>query len=275
MNGSYITVNNKRFFLRSGGKGVPVVLLHGFGEDGEIWRYQWEALAKQYQVLVPDLPGSGVSDPIEDMSMEGNAAWVRALVQTVLPNQNEPKRIILIGHSMGGYITLAFAEKYPSLLNGFGLFHSTAMADTDEKKQARRKSIGFIRAHGSGPFIAQSVPNLFGSRFRTENAAAVDDCIERYSRLSPDTLIAWYEAMIQRPNRESVLKMAGCPVLFIAGREDKAVTFADIVKQCHLPAVSDVYVLESAGHMGMFEEKEKSLAALEQFLHTVTLPALS
>lgn len=275
MNCEHITVNSKRIYLRSAGAGTPVLLLHGFGEDGEIWRHHWDAIAAKHHVLVPDLPGSGQSAAIEDMSMEGMADCMHALLDATLPNQSGGKSIIVIGHSMGGYITLAFAEKYPAVLKGFGLFHSTAYPDTAEKKEARKKSIAFIESHGSGPFIRQSTPNLFADPFRTNNAAQVEDMITRYSPFDPASLVAYYEAMIARPSRTDVLKNAGCPVLFIAGKQDKAVSYADILEQCHLPAVSELCVLESAGHMGMFEEPEKCRKALQDFLTTVTLPALA
>lgn len=275
MNSRYITVNNKRIYLRSAGSGTPVLLLHGFGEDGEIWRDQWESIAAGFEVLVPDLPGSGHSAAIDDMSMEGIADCMHALLEAAVPNQTGGKRIIVIGHSMGGYITLALAEKYPAELKGFGLFHSTAYPDSAEKKEARRKSIAFIESHGSAPFIRQSIPNLFADRFRTNNAATVEELIVRYSDFDPRSLVAYYEAMINRPSRTDVLKNAGCPVLFIAGKQDKAVSYADVLEQCHLPAVAEWCVLESAGHMGMFEEREKCRGALQHFLTTVTLPAIA
>lgn len=275
MKREHITVNNKRIYLRSAGSGTPVMLLHGFAEDGEIWRNHWDAIAEKHQVLVPDLPGSGQSAAIEDMSMEGMADYMHELLQATLPNQSSGKSIIVIGHSMGGYITLAFAEKYPAVLKGFGLFHSTAYPDSAEKKEARRKSIAFIESHGSAPFIRQSIPNLFADPFRTNHAAAVEEMIVRYSDFDPVSLVAYYEVMIARPSRTGVLKNAGCPVLFIAGKQDKAVSYADILEQCHLPAVSELCILESAGHMGMFEETDKCRQALLDFLTTVTLPAIT
>jgi pimeloyl-ACP methyl ester carboxylesterase len=209
---------------------------------------------------------------IENMSIEGLADCVKEIVDhellKALPPSGEKGLggAIIIGHSMGGYITLALAAKYPDLLQGFGLFHSTAFADSDEKKTARRRSIEFMQTHGSDEFIRQSTPNLFTEAYRIKNNAILEDMIARYSNFDPLALIAYYEAMIQRPDRTAVLKSFNKPILFIIGKNDKAIPFEDSMKQCHLPQLASVQILEKAAHMGMWEEKEKSSQALLSFL---------
>ena len=115
------------------GNGPVVMLVHGFGETAAIWDRIIQHLTG-FSWIIPDLPGSGRSGLIEDMSMEGMA---ESLLD-ILDNENLSD-CIMIGHSMGGYITLAFAEKYESRLRGIGLFHSTAYADSEEKKETRRR----------------------------------------------------------------------------------------------------------------------------------------
>lgn len=252
------------------GKGDPVVLVHGFGEDSDVWKYQVEKLAEKFQVILPDLPGSGNSAMIPDMSIEGMAECVQQVIRHELPYLNETVAIkpfpIVIGHSMGGYITLALAEKSGNRLRAFGLFHSSAFPDSEEKKTTRRRSIEFIQTHGSYDFIRQSTPNLFTEETRMKNNAMVEEMINRYGNFNPAALIAYYEAMIQRPNRTSVLQSFDKPVLFIIGKHDKAIPFDDSMKQCHLPEVASVHILENAAHMGMWEEQEKSSQALLSFL---------
>ena len=124
---------DKKVLYRVSGSGFPVVFVHGFGEDGEVWKNQVDYLKDKAMLIIPDLPGSGQSEMIDDMSMVGMAECVKALVDF----ENIDK-FTLLGHSMGGYISLAFAEKYPGMLNAFGLIHSTAYADTEEKKNTRR-----------------------------------------------------------------------------------------------------------------------------------------
>ena len=108
------------------GKGLPVVLIHGFAEDATVWRFQVDHLKDNYRLIVPDLPGSGQSTILkkERISMEDYAACIK----TILAAENI-EQCVMIGHSMGGYITLAFADKYPAQLQSFGLFHSSAYPD--------------------------------------------------------------------------------------------------------------------------------------------------
>ena len=127
---------DKKIFYSVSGSGNPVMLIHGFGEDGTVWKNQVQHLENNYCVIVPDLPGSGKSELVDDMSMEGMAACLKGLIdQEISDNASLKNGISIIGHSMGGYITLALAEKYKELVNGFGLFHSSAFADSDEKKR--------------------------------------------------------------------------------------------------------------------------------------------
>ncbi len=260
-----ISIKNKQLFYKVYGSGKPVVLLHGFAEDYDVWRYQIEALSKTYLVSVPDLPGSGQSDAMTDMSIEGLADAVRSIIE-----QEAREEVTIIGHSMGGYVTLAIAEKYPQLLNGFGLFHSTAFADTEEKKATRRRNITFIQTHGSHEFIKQSTPNLFTEAYRIKNKVILEEMIARYSSFEPQSLVAYYEAMILRPDRTAVLQSTRKPVLSIIGKQDKAVTFEDSMKQCHLPQMASIHILENSAHMGMWAEKEQSSQALLSFLQQTT-----
>lgn len=266
MTGKYLRLQNKQVFYTVLGAGKPVVLVHGFAEDSDVWRHQLAALAQHYLLIIPDLPGSGGSDLLEDMSIEGMAECVKKILDQELPNQKEENSIIMIGHSMGGYITLAFAEKYAGWLQGFGLFHSTAFADSEEKKTARRRSIEFMQKNGSEEFIKQSTPNLFTEAYRIKNGDKVAAMIARYSNFEQQALVAYYEAMIQRPNRTAVLRSFGKPILFIIGKNDKAIPFEDSMKQCHIPQVATVEILDASAHMGMWEEKEKTNQVLLSFL---------
>jgi pimeloyl-ACP methyl ester carboxylesterase len=261
-----IVIQNNKIFYKVTGHGQPVVLIHGFAEDGDVWKYQIDELSKNYQLIIPDLPGSGKSAMIADMSIEGLADCVKQIIEHEIP-VNIPS--VVIGHSMGGYISLALVDKHPELFHAFGLFHSTAYADSDEKKTARQRSIAFILTHGSYGFLKQSTPNLFSENYRTINSVAVDNMIEQYSGFDPAALIAYYQAMIQRPDRRGLLPPFNKPILFIIGRHDKAVSFEDSIQQSCLPQLSYFHLLEDSAHMGMWEEPEKSSAALAAFLQDV------
>ncbi|MBK6937731.1 MAG: alpha/beta hydrolase [Chitinophagaceae bacterium] len=259
-----IIFKDKRIYYKTSGNGKPVMLLHGFGEDGDIWQKQAEFLAINYKVIVPDLPGSGNSELADDMSIEGMAEVVKTILE-----KEALAPCPVIGHSMGGYITLALAEKYPQLLSAFGLFHSTSYDDSEEKKATRRKAIEFIYNHGSYEFLKTAIPNLFASASGTTMSAVIAALIEKGKKIRKEALITYYEAMIARPDRTTVLRNATVPVLFVIGEYDGAVPPADSLQQSHLSPIADVHILSDAGHMGMLEEVERTNHLMERFLNFV------
>jgi len=271
------TLNYKShlIFYRVVGKGKPVIFIHGFGEDGNVWKNQIDFLKDsvpgdraRFQMIIPDLPGSGGSEMIEDMSMEGMADVIKNIIDTEFPKtpSNGGFKGSLIGHSMGGYITLAFAEKYPQYLNGLALFPSTAFPDTEEKKLARQKGIRFIQEHGAFEFLKTSSYNLFSPLSKEKIPKLIDEFIYSLRNFKGDALVSYYEAMMRRPDRTSIIKNLQIPMLFIAGKYDNAVPLNDVLKQCHLPEISYFHILAESGHMGMIEEPEKCNKILNEYL---------
>jgi pimeloyl-ACP methyl ester carboxylesterase len=261
-------------FYRDMGSGEPVLLLHGFAEDGAVWSELAQHLIRDeatgsdeglnYRLLIPDLPGSGHSSLTTPLSIESMAAALKGLL-----DREGIERCILIGHSMGGYIALAFAELYPGRLRAFGLFHSTAYADSDEKKAGRLKASAFIREHGVQPFFRQSMPALFANETRTDRPGLVEDMISRYSGFSADSLTAYLEAMLQRPDRVSVLERADVPILFVIGEKDQIVLPEQSLPQVSIPALSYLDILPGAGHMGMLEEPAAGAEIIQSFVNFV------
>lgn len=256
--------NGVSIYYRVSGNGRPVMLVHGFGETGEVWNGQVAYLKSKYRLIVPDLPGSGRSALTGDMSMDGLAEALLA----VLKNEGLDDSYTIIGHSMGGYVMLAFAERLAPQMRAFGLFHSTAFSDSEEKKATRRKGIEFIRENGPFEFLKTSTPNLFSPMTKSENPALIEDFISSLNNFTGEALVSYYESMIKRPDRTDVLKNTKCPVLFVMGEHDAAVPMADGLKQCHLPGKSYIHVLHQSGHMGMLEEVKKTNSLLEAFLDT-------
>ena len=260
-------------YYRSIGQGKPVILLHGFGEDGTVWERQVTALQNNYRLIIPDLPGSGKSLLVANANIETYAVIIKELVNIelspALQNGGDLANVSLIGHSMGGYIALAFAEKYPQYLNSLGLFHSSAFADADEKKATRKKAIEFILENGALTFLKTSIPGLFNETFAVENESVISSLISKATNFTDAALVQYYEAMIARPDRILVLKNFTKPVLFIIGEHDKAVPLQSSLEQCYLPAISHVHILENAAHMGMYEQTEKANMALINFLSEV------
>lgn len=246
------------------GKGNTVVLLHGFGEDSSIWNELAERLQLNYQLIIPHIAGSGKSPllPGKNIGMDEYAESVFSIL-----TQENIKECVMIGHSMGGYITMAFAQKYPELLKAIGLFSSSAYADDEAKKEVRTKAITFVRENGSAAFLKTSIPGLFADTVKSKDD--IDALLEKGNQFSPEALIQYYQAMIARPDRTTVLKTIQCPVLFLMGINDKAVPFNQSLEQSYLPNLSHIHVLRHSAHMGMLEEKEKSFHTLAHFLHSV------
>jgi pimeloyl-ACP methyl ester carboxylesterase len=269
----HILFQDKKIFFRIEGKGKPVLLLHGFAEDGNLWNKQIDVLKENNLLIIPDLPGSGQSEMLTGTrSLKDYAEVVKAIADEVISKNNEEneKQFCLIGHSMGGYITLAFAEKYPDLLNSFGLFHSSSFPDTEEKKATRRKGIAFIKKNGTEAFLKTSIPNLFSEKTKSENPEMIAQLFEIAKIISPEALIQYYEAMILRPDRTAVLRTFDKPVLFIIGKEDNAVPLKASLSQCYIPAISFVHILEHSGHMGMWEQAELSNSYLVHFVQNLS-----
>lgn len=263
-----IQFQNKKIFYRTEGKGKPVILLHGFAEDGNVWNKQIATLKEKYQFIIPDLPGSGLSQLMEgECTIEDYAEVIKAIAEEVIFKKKKEMKFSLIGHSMGGYITLAFAEKYAEFLTSFGLFHSSAFADSEEKIAIRKKGVSFIKKNGTEVFLKTSIPNLFSEKTQKERPELIEQLFNIAKNISPEALIQYYEAMILRPDRTDVLRSFEKPVLFIIGKNDKAVPLQSSLEQCHLPSISSVNILQHSAHMGMWEEEELSNKYLNEFLH--------
>jgi pimeloyl-ACP methyl ester carboxylesterase len=247
------------------GDGPPVMLVHGFGEDRSIWNDLAKHLSNHWKVIGPDLPGSGKSplpeNPEAYPQMDDFAAALLEIMQA-----EGIDSVAMIGHSMGGYITLAFAEKYPERLNGMGLFHSTAMPDPPEKIQARERGIDFTREHGAGRFLSQAIPNLYGEAYTERHPDDIKAHITSAQSFTDQSIIVYYRAMMSRPDRRSILQTFAKPVLFIMGEEDKTVHLQETLSQSYLPKESHVHIWKEVAHMGMKEDPEASNAVLSMFL---------
>lgn len=290
MQGTSIRYTQGRLGYRVSGSGAPVVLLHGFGEDGNIWYPFVQPLERSYTLLVPDLPGIGHSEdhssgvatrtpefpadntglPVKTADTAADTAGITLeQVATHIKEMLDAENISecsMIGHSMGGYITLAFAEQYGERLTRMGLFHSSAFADSDEKKLARQKNIRFLEKHGTPKFQEQTLPNLFAADTRQSNPSIVSETIQQYKTLPATSLIQYTLAMMRRPDRKNVLAAFPNPVLFLLGEHDTAIPVEQGLQQCHIPQLSYIYIAAHSGHMGMLEEPEFCLQAIGNFL---------
>jgi len=244
------------------GLGPVVVLLHGFPENGGLWHNIVPALSVSYTVIVPDIPGAGNSVPLvsDTTSMEQLAHSIKAIID----NEHLDK-VVLAGHSMGGYIALAFADAYPEYVKGLCLIHSTAAADTEEKKENRYKAIALIKKGGKESFLRNAIPNMFADRFKNEHPEIIEEQIKRGMQLADNSMIAYYDAMAKRPGRQEVLKSTAFPVQWIFGKEDNLIDFSNTLAQSRLNNISFVAVYEGCGHMSMLEATDKLKFNIEEF----------
>ncbi|TAH25804.1 MAG: alpha/beta hydrolase [Cytophagales bacterium] len=244
------------------GTGSTVVFLHGFCEDKSIWEAFSNYLSSQYQVISIDLPGFGASPNSNEFnSIPSIAHQIKILLDAL-----KIYSCILVGHSLGGYVALEFAESYPDNTHGLCLFHSTAFADSDEKKNNRNKAIEFIKKNGTYPFIKNLLPSLFSMANQEKYKNEISDLIEKAKQILPETLIRTSEAMRDRADKIEFIKKYPHPILYIVGKEDQAIPLESSIAQIHLAQQAHTLFLSNISHMGMLEAHEQTVHTLEAFL---------
>ena len=249
------------------GTGPAVILLHGFGEDHHIFNSTIAMLEKTYTVYVPDLLGTGIS-PINTFTSNFSIEYLANSIAAFIYHE-KIENCTLLGHSMGGYVTVAFAKKYPQHLKSFGLLHSTALPDTPLKIENRTRGISFIQKFGAAHFLETTAPNLFGSFTQKNHPQIITDFIQSIPSFTNEALTHYYHAMMQRPDLTPVLKTNSSPVLFILGDQDIPIALEDTLPQTKMPQRAYLYVLENCGHMGMLEQPGNFNNAILDFLDKV------
>ena len=253
---------NQIAYSIEGKNGLPIVLLHGFCEDKKLWgEYSQFFIEGGYRVVSIDLPGFGNSSIIANVSIDEMSYAVNSVINKTFPDE----RFILIGHSMGGYVSLAYAENFSNDLIGLGLFHSHPFADGDTKKTNRQKSVGIIQQIGVEKFVRQLIPGLFDNSFRKANPQIVESANQMGAAQPMDGVVAAQLAMKNRLDRSEVLKELNIPVLFIVGEQDTAMAYEQSLQMVHLPKMAIVKSFKDVGHMGMFEAKEATQQAILEF----------
>ena len=238
------------------GDGFPLVFIHGFCETLEIWKAFVKPLSKNFHVFTIDLPGFGKSEILPapfsiDQVADSVAVWLI---------ENKISKSILVGHSLGGYVTLALAERHPGLLKGLGLFHSTSFADTEEKIENRNRVIEFVRKNGVAPYIDTFVPGLF---FDKGNKAIAE--VHRIAMQTQETtLTAYAQAMRDRPDRSFILRNHEIPKFLIAGAEDTIIPPASSLKMAEIGQNCRFYELRGVAHMGLFEAENQCQEAIRE-----------
>jgi pimeloyl-ACP methyl ester carboxylesterase len=257
-----IHYNGIELHYRDTGKGDCIVLLHGYLETGEIWEGFMERLHDRFRVIVPDLPGHGLSGTWGKVhTMEDLAGAVHAVLKA-----EGTGKVFLVGHSMGGYVTMAFAELYPRFLKGYSLFHSTCFADNEEKKKNRAREISLVLCGKKRQIINVNIPKGFSNDQSERLEVEVKRAREIALSNPEEGIIAILNGMMSRPDRTHVLKDGSKPLLLIGGMRDNYIPAEVFEKLATLAPHASILRLEESGHMGFIEEPEKSAEAIRKMM---------
>lgn len=231
------------------GEGKTVVLLHGFLEDLTIWKEIALVISKTHRVIAIDLFGHGKTPCLGYIhTMEDMAKSINALL-----NHLNIKDAVIIGHSMGGYVSLAFSELFPAKVNGIGLVNSTSEPDSEEKKQNRDRAIKAVK-HNQQTFVGMSVANLFAQENRERFLNEIFQIKKQALKTPVQGIIAALEGMKIRPSRTDFFKSLECKKMVVIGQHDPVMN-PKSTRQ--LFENSDVEILElSGGHMSYIENLE-------------------
>lgn len=245
------------------GKGTVVVLLHGFLENKYMWEELITEFSKRNRVITLDLLGHGDSECLGyQHTMEDNAAVVHAVLSHL-----RIRKAIFIGHSMGGYVALAFAELYPQMVKGIVLLHSTSRADTEERKVNRDRAIKVVKKNYVG-FVSLSIANLFSEDNRERLFLEIENVKKEALKTPLQGIVASLEGMKIRKDREFILQTAHFPILLILGKKDTVLPYETTVNQIENTNVQLVSLPD--GHMSHLEKKEAVALSLLLFIKNTT-----
>lgn len=241
------------------GNGTSIILLHGFLENKTMWNPFLKKLSKKNRILTIDLLGHGKSGCIStEHSMEDMADALKAVLSEL-----KIEKSILIGHSMGGYVALAFAEKYPKEVTGLCLMNSTAQADSIEKKMNRDRAVEAVMVN-KNKFVRISVTNLFRSKNRTIFSKELNQVKKEALKIPLKGITAALKGMKIRKDRTQFLHALGCKKMMIIGKRDPVLDNNSLIDQTKN---TDIQVVEFPdGHMSHIENKADFLTAIMHFI---------
>lgn len=242
------------------GKGAPVVLLHGFPFRREIWRSPMDALKGSRRVIAPDLCGFGESAPRPGaVPMDRFAGDVHALLQ-----QLGTGPVALVGHSMGGYVALAFARRFPRMLRGLALVATRAGADAPEAAAARRATAEKVRAQGVGVVVEAMAPKMLSPA--SQDPALAERTRRFMAPLEPQGVIGALLGMADRPDATPGLAGISVPSLAITGADDVLIPAAESERMARAIRGARLEILPGAGHLVFLEQPEAFNRALNEWL---------
>ncbi len=262
-----INFQNKNISYSIQGSGVSLVFLHGYLEYKEIWSDFIKYFIPSYQVLCIDLPGHGASQSVDSVHTMKQMAEIVKLIL----DRNGIKKTFIVGHSMGGYVALSFANYFSKSLYALILFSSSSLNDSTEKKLARNRDINLIKEGKKEMVIDNNIPNMFASNNLVRFDALIDEIKNKVKKMSDAAIIASLEGMKQRLNYKTLLQSPPVPLLFVAGALDNLIQI-DVSERQIKDTTNVVFkVLTHSGHMGYLEEEEFSKNIVLDFFMNIRL----
>jgi pimeloyl-ACP methyl ester carboxylesterase len=263
----FFLYRGRRIHYTDSGDGAVIVLLHGYLESSEVWNGFSGKLALSFRVISVDLPGCGLSDVFGEVhSMEFMAMAIKELFDHL-----GIIKVFLTGHSLGGYVALAFLELFPDLLSGYCLFHSQPFADTPAAIEKRKREIEIVKMGKKNLMYPDNVIKMFAS----SNLEKFSDALQRSkniaSRIPGEGIIAVLNGMMIRPSRLTFMEEGKVPCLWILGSMDNYIPYDLIQKQVNLPDNAKIVILANSGHMGFVEEEELSVKIVLDFVNIISL----
>ncbi len=234
-------------------------MLHGFCEDKSLWSGIMDRL-DHVPILALDLPGFGEA-PLP--ARPGMDFYAHSVCEAL--NINAIERCVLVGHSLGGYVALAFAGLYPERLAGIGLVHSHPFEDTPERLEARERAIQMIRSGKKDLYVSQLFPGLFSPEFLSGMPGIVGDVIENGKKQTAEGIINALVSMMERTDHQDTIHALKCPAQFVLGAKDPLIPVSSMLKLACSTAIVDVQLLNDVAHMGMYEAPDVLCEILENF----------
>jgi len=252
------TYKNTKISYTDSGKGTAIVLLHGFLENSTMWNFFIAELSQKYRVIAIDLLGHGQSECLGYVhSMEDQADMVHEILSEL-----RIRKAIFAGHSMGGYVALAYAELYPENVKGLALVNSTSRADSDERKCNRDRAIKAVKKDYAS-FVRLSIANLFSENNRERLFAEIENVKTEALKTPLQGIVAALEGMKIRKDREVLLHFGTYPILLVLGKKDPVLNYEENAEQAQHAKVQLVTFPD--GHMSLIENREDLLKALADF----------
>jgi pimeloyl-ACP methyl ester carboxylesterase len=244
------------------GKGTAIVLLHGFLENKKMWDAFIPEWSKKFRIITVDLLGHGETGCMGYVhSMENNADVVHEVLAEL-----RLRKAILVGHSMGGYVALAFAELYPDVIKGLVLLNSTSRADSEERKTNRDRAIKALKQSFQN-FISLSISNLFSEENRERLSESIENVKKEALKTPLQGIVASLEGMKIRIDREVLLHLTPYPKLLVLGKKDPVLNFEETKEQIEDTQVQLLSFPD--GHMSHIENQKALQKELLQFFKSV------